>query len=208
MMLDIPFVKNENGAQCMQSAMASVLKYFGKDYSLEELDKLTGRTDDRWTSSCQGVLVLHELGLNVHYYSRAEIEPFLQGEPYVRKHFGPDAEEILKHADLDAWVKAAKKVLELNVFENKKLSWQEVEENINKGNPMIFLIDQNIVLDKLGEYAGHYVVLTGFDENYVYYHESGPNHLEANRKVSKEKFIAAWDAPANDNDLIIVASRT
>jgi hypothetical protein len=45
MLLNIPFYKNDNdGMQCMQVAMKSVLKYFlNKYFSLDELDILTKR---------------------------------------------------------------------------------------------------------------------------------------------------------------------
>ncbi|MDD4353852.1 MAG: hypothetical protein PHN56_05340, partial [Candidatus Nanoarchaeia archaeon] len=64
-MIDLPFYEND-GNSCMQACMRTAIKFFlNKEYSLRELDLLTKRKDDYWTWTPQGVIALHELGLDV-----------------------------------------------------------------------------------------------------------------------------------------------
>ena len=67
--------------------------------------------------------------------------------------------------------------------------------------------DNNVISGKKGQYQGHFVAITGFDDKYVCYHESGPNHPEPNKRVLKETFIEAWNANGTDNDVVIVFSK-
>ena len=62
---------------------------------MDELDRLTSRKPT-WTTTAQIVPTLYDFGLDVKYFSRSDIEPFLGGERYIREHFGSDAEKILK----------------------------------------------------------------------------------------------------------------
>lgn len=206
MLLKIPFYKNEgDGNQCLQVAIQSVLKYFcNRDYSLEELDTLTRRKKGFWTWTSQGVIVLREEGLGVKYYSRTDLKPFLKGEPFIRKHFGKDAEKMLAFTDLPITLESINKLLKLNIFERRTLSFAEVESHLTQGHVPIMLIDHNKIVGKDGLYQGHFVVVTGFDADYVFYHDSGPQHPEANKKVRKSTFIEAWNANGTDNDVVLV----
>jgi len=209
MRLNIPFYKNdEEGNQCVQVAMKTVLKYFlKKDYSLDKLDKLTGRREGKWTWTFQMVPVLHDLGLKVKFYSKEDIEPYLEGEPFIRKHFGKDAGKVLKHSDVDVIANSARNTLKYNVFEKKVLSFDEIEQHIKENHVSLVVIDHNKIVGKKGLYQGHFVVITGFDKDYVYYHEPGPKNPEPNKKILKEVFIEAWDANGTDNDIVIVFGR-
>ena len=206
MILKIPFYKNDgNGNQCMQVAMKCVLKYFlDKDFPLEELDKLTSRKENLWTYTSQIVSVLHDFGLDLKFYSKEELEPFLEGEPFIRKHFGKDADKILKFTDVLTVVKATEKLLNYDIFEKRILSLNDIQEHIKQGHIPMVLIDYNKIIRKNDFYQGHFVVVTGFDEKHIYFHESGPTNAEPNKKVKKEFFEEAINANGTDNDCVIV----
>ncbi|MFH1452009.1 MAG: C39 family peptidase [archaeon] len=206
MILKVPFYKNDgDGNQCMQVSMKSILKYFlDKDFSLEELDNLTGRKENLWTYTTQIVSVLYCLGLDLKFYSKEELEPFLEGESFIRKHFGKDAEKILKFTDVPVVVKSTKNLLNYNLFEKKILSLDEIEKHILEGHVLLVLVDYNKISRKEGNYQGHSVVITGFDDDYIYFHESGPSNPEPNKKVSKKIFEEAMNANGTDNDCVVV----
>jgi len=209
MRLNLPFYENEgDGSQCMQVAMQIVLKHFlNKEYSLEELDSLTKRKKGKWTSTSQIVSALYDLGLDVKFYSKEDLEPFLEGEPFIRKHYGKDADKILKFIDLPVVIDSIKNLLNYSVFEKKKLDFSEIEEHMKKGRVPLMLIDHNKITGKDDKYQGHFVVVTGFGEESVYYHESGPKAPEPNKNVPKSKFIEALNANGTDNDTVIVYGR-
>jgi len=202
MLVDIPFyINNKQGNQCLQVTMKTVIKHFlNKDISLEELDKLTGRKDHFWTYTTQAITVLHDLGLKLKYYSIEEFEPLLEGEPYIKKHFGKNAERILKFTDLPVLIKSIKKSLELDIFEKKALKLDDLEEYLEKGAISIINIDYNYI--KEGLFVGHYVIITGFDNDHIYFHNSGPDNPTPNQKVKKDILLKAWDAA--ERDVIVV----
>ena len=209
MILKIPFYENNgDGNQCMQVGMKCVLKHFlDKDFPLDELDKLTGRKENLWTYTSQIVSVLYDLGLDLKFYSKEELEPFLEGEPFIRKHFGKDADKILKFTDVPTVVKATEKLLNYNIFEKRILSVKDIEEHIKQGHVPMVLIDYNKIVRKEDFYQGHFVVITGFDEEHIYFHESGPKNAEPNKKVKKEFFEEAINANGTDNDCVIVCGK-
>jgi hypothetical protein len=147
MLLDLPFYKNDkNGNQCLQISMKIALEHFlGKKYTLEELDKFTGRKDDFWTWTVQIVSVLHELGLHVKFYSSEPIKPLLGGENYIKQHFGKHAQKILEKTDIQTIVKVVKNLIESNLFEKKKLDFKEVEMLVKMGCIILLLIDYNVL---------------------------------------------------------------
>ncbi len=206
MMISVPFYENDSdGKQCMQVTMRSVIKhFFNRNISLAELDKLTGRKEGFWTWTHQIVPVLYDLGLKVKNYGASDLRPFLEGEPYIRRTYGKDAEKMLKFTDMTVMLSTLKKMLKYDLFEKRVLQFSELEDHIKQGHVPLLLIDNNKITGKDDLYQGHFVILTGFDEEYVYYHDSGPKHPEPNRKVLKSVFIDAWSANGADNDTVIV----
>jgi len=209
MRLDIPFYPNtEDGNQCFQVAMQVVLKHFSnKEYSLSELDELTQRKPGKWTWTPQIVPVLHDLGLDIRFFSATSLEPYLEGKPFIHRHFGKDAEVMLKYTDVDILVNSIKKLLRYDLFEKRKLTFEEIEQHIIQGHVPLVIIDFNKLVEREGPYQGHFVVITGFDDEFVYYHESGPHNPTPNRKVPKQNFINGLNANGTDNDVVIVLGR-
>ena len=206
MINNIPFYKNdEDGNQCLQVATRSAIKHFlNKDYSLEELDRLTGKKANFWTYTSQIASVLHDVGLKIKYYSKEALEPFLEGESYLRKHYGKNADKILKFTNVPTVVESIENLLTYDIFKQKKISLSSIEEEIKKGYVPIVLIDNNIIIKKDDYYQGHAVVITGFDNEFIYYHDSGPSNPTSNKRIDKKIFIKAMDSNGTDNDCIIV----
>ena len=185
----------------MQIAMQSVIQYFLNEvYTLDELDKVTGRRKGKWTAVSQGVLGLYQLGLKAEAYCASD-------EPDLRVRYGKDAEKIIKNLDMAVAEEYSEKAVENNLIQVKRLRFDEIEKDIEEGYVPIMVIDLNVILDgKSRSYNGHSVVVTGFDEKYVYYHEpgyflSGPR---AHKRVPKKLFLKAWNANGTDNCVIIV----
>jgi len=204
-MLNVPFYANTgDGSQCYQVAMQSALKYFlSEDFSVETLDKLTNRKKDKWTATTQIVPALYELGLKVRYYSKTELEAALSGEKYIRETYGADADKVLKIVDVDALVESARTLLKYDLFEQKVLSLEEIEEHVRKKHVPLVLIDWNKIIGR-PSYQGHFGVITGFDEENIYFHQSGPATPTPNMKITKSTFMEAWNVKGTDNDIVMV----
>lgn len=148
--------------------------------------------------------MLDDVGLKVKFYSKENLEPFLEGEKFYRKRYGKDADKILKFVDVPIVTKSIEKLLNYDIFEKKKISISEIEQYIKENSVPLVLIDNNKIIRKKGFYQGHAVVITGFDDKYIYYHDSGPHNPTPNKKVKKKLFVEAMDANGTDNDCIIV----
>ena len=48
------------------------------------------------------------------------------------------------------------------------------------------------------------MVVSGFDDEYIYFHQSGPTSPTPNEKVKKGVFVEAMDANGTDNDCVVV----
>ena len=206
MIIDLPFYENDaDGNRCAQVCAKIVLEHFlGMDYSLDELDELMKRKIGKATYTTQVVGVLYDLGLDLKYYSGSELEPFLEGEEYIRRHYGKDAEKILRFSDVPVAVESIRKVLDKGIFENKKLSLEEIMGFIEMGAVPIVLIDYNKIIGRDDFYQGHTIVVTGFDDENIYFHQSGPSSPTPNMKVRKDVFVEAMDANGTDNDCVVV----
>jgi hypothetical protein len=205
-MLSIPFFENNSdGSQCMQVTMKSVIKYFlDEDISLAVLDEQTGRRDNLWTRTSQGVIALHELGLHVRFFSNTDIRPFLWGEAYIKDHYGEDAQSILSSTDIPALISSINSLLTHDIFEQKMLWIAALEDAVKQGHVPIVLIDANKINWNKNWFQGHYVIVTWFDDDHIFYHDSWPKHAEPHKKTAKIKFLEAMQANGTDNDVILV----
>lgn len=205
-MLDVPFYMNttSDGNQCYPVAMRSVIKYFlGKDLELERLDELIKRRPRKLAAATYIVPVLHELGLEVRFFSRSPLEPNLGGAKYIRDTYGQDAKRILSMTDVEVLVESTKRTINQGLFEQKVLSMSEIEGHLRNGHVPIALVDWNKVVGK-ASYEGHVLLITGFDAENLYVHQSGPSDPTPNLRISKKTFLEAWNANGTDNDIVIV----
>jgi hypothetical protein len=206
-MLDVPFYANTtgDGNQCAQVAMRGIVKYFlGKEMSVEDLDNLTRRTEGHWTYTTQVAPALYNLGLKVKYFSKTDFTPFLQGESYIRQHYGDAAEQILKYTDIDSLIWSIENIKNYDLFELRVPKFEEIEEHIIEGHVPMVLVDYAKLSGKNGPFVGDYVNMTGFDSESVYFHNSYQGNPTPNMKIEKSKFIDAWNANGTDNDLVVV----
>ena len=206
MKIDVPFYTNDgNGKQCMQVAMQCVLKHFlHVEYSLEELDHITKRKDEYWTWTSQVAVALDDLGLSVQYYSKSAMDGFLGGEDYIHQFFGTDAQKILENTDLPVVLESIEELLRRDIFVQRDLPFSDIEDALQSGYIPLMLIDHNVLVRREDFYHGHFVVVTGFDDESAFYHESGPLDPTEHKKVDKSVFIDAWNANGTDKDAVLV----
>lgn len=208
--LDIPFYKNDEAwLQCVQVIMKTAIKYFlNKDYSLEELDEITWRKWEFWTWYSQAIPPLYNLWLYVKEYVLRNREYYLRWEEYVKElliNSPEDAKAIIDHTDMSVFINSVKEVIKYNAYENKKISINDLEEFIDKWYLVVINVDWNILYNITWPFEWHALILTGYDKNSFYYHESGPTNPEANRIVQKNTLTeAAWLGTIYQ-DIIIVS---
>ena len=205
-MLNLPFYKNTgDGNQCAVIAIKIAAKHFlEKSYSLKKLDKLIGRPPGKWTWNEQIITGMDKIGLEAKYYGNVDVKKLLDGKKFILKRYGKSAKKILSKINLPAVKRSAKYVIKNNLVEKRKLTPREIEAHIKKGHIAVLPVNWNIIKKRKGLYQGHMLVLTGFDKNNIYCHNSGPHNPEKNMKINKKLFLKGWNAPEISSDIIIV----
>ena len=78
LIVDVPFVRNEDNVHCFQSCLSMVLQYLVLDKRLEfeEVDSITGYIEGNATWEMKGLLYLHQNGLDVRVINDFDYQRF------------------------------------------------------------------------------------------------------------------------------------
>lgn len=194
MHVDIPFTVNPDGWHCIHAAMQGVIKHFTNDYvSMDFLNALMNPDHEMWVWPFQAVKSMDELGLFVRLFSTYNLGSFQSAESIKESFPG-------RYCDLTCINSVRESIAYIqlnNLFENKNLSLSEIEGFIARGCVPIVMMGCR---EKLGKY----VILTGYDSDNLYYHDSGPEGAEPHKRVSKKDFINCWRETPSNNVAIIV----
>jgi len=190
---NVPFTKNPDQLHCVHAAMHGVIKHFsGEYYSLNYLNALMNPEHDMWVWPFQAVKALNEAGMFVRLFSQYDSKTFSSIDSLKAsfpKHAGLTSIESLQES--------CNFINDNALHEKRVLSLSEIDKLIHDGCvPIVLLGSKN--------HLGKYVVLTGYDEKNFYYHESGPEKAEPNKKMSKERFLEKWDRQPSNNMVIVV----
>ena len=215
MLLKIPFhIATGDENRCYEAAMLSAIAYFIPEttLTLEQLDRLVERKPGKWTYTQQIVPVLYDLGLDVQFYSEEPLGPLAETDGMLESlhRANPSVESfdyVLRHTDLEVAVRAAKNCMRYRVFTQRRVEWTMIEAELERSHVPLLLIDYNLLVGRKGPFQGHFVALTGFDKEHIFYHENSERHAKPNMAVDRERFRMAWDNPGTGHDLVIVAGR-
>ncbi|MEK6889408.1 MAG: hypothetical protein AABW80_04870 [Nanoarchaeota archaeon] len=147
-----------------------------------------------WT--IQVALAAAEMGYSVDFYSKS-LKPNKENlslEFY--KRYSADFEKLEK------WLRELNKI---GKSEEKELKLEELLGKINKESLAIVLVDWNMVSGKEEKgYQGHFVVITGYDEENVYLNVSRIKDSNKDFPVKRELFDRARKAKGTDEEIVII----
>lgn len=182
---------------CFQAVVKMLLKYYfpKENYSWEQLDNITAKVKDLWTWPMAGFLWLKEKGLEVRMIEIFDYGEFAErGKDYLREFYGEDvAKAQIKHSDIQQERKLAKEFIKKVKIENRLPDVQEIK-NLLTDNYIISCNVNSRRLNNKDGYAGHFVIIKGFDNKHFFIHDPGLPPLE-NRKITCAKFHEAWTYP-------------
>lgn len=173
------------------------LKYLmpQKEYSWEELDKLTAKKEGLWTWPLAALIRLRSMGFEVVNIERFDYDRFgKEGEAYLYEFYGDEVGMAQsQHSDLpheQQWAKAFTKNVST---QTRSPTIDDIKKFVQNGWVVITNINARKLNQKRG-YAGHFVVIVGYDEDKIIIHDPGLPPLE-NRAVPVETFERAWAYP-------------
>ena len=193
---EILYFKQPDDTHCFQACLKMILKYFfpEKDFSYEELDKISDKAKDKYTWFCAAAVKVKKMGLRVKAYSNFDYNEFIKnGAEYIRKKYDKEiAERTIEMSDIKSEIENAREMIKEHIYELKELSFKDIENWFKENYMVILLVDSNMINNEPG-YEGHFVVLIGIDDNNVYVHDPARISGSANRKINKDLFKKAWE---------------
>lgn len=215
MQLTIPFYPNQatpshpEGAYCQEMSLKMLLGYFEptRIYELAELEKITDRTPEKSGWEMAYTLWLMEHGYEVKRFSAFDYKAFQKkGLEYIREEYGDETAEW-QNANSDvpkAQAQVASYLARVDLV-SKKPTIEDIKQVMQDGYLVKVAVDSGD-LNNLGNYVGHFVVVTGYDDTSIWFHDPGLPPLE-NRHVSYELFQKAMDSFGGEMDAIRLKSQ-
>ena len=203
---EVPFYSNTvDNTHCFQVVLKMVLKFFllNREFSWEELDKITAKVDGLWTWPSAGLLWLQNNGFEVIDVEAFDYSIFVKEKgKYLIDMFGREVgESQIKFSELDQEVTYAKELMEKVHPEVRVPRFEEIREFLNNGYLVVCNINACALYDKNG-YSGHFVLVKGTSDDTVILHDPGlpPNK---DKEVNLSVFERAWAYPDKNAKNII-----
>lgn len=210
-MLEIPFYPCEK-RRCAQAAMKSALKAImpERDFSFEELDELTKHSTRCMTSLPQVAMGFMKLEVNFRYYAKPGWANAVLANDFtglIRKRFRELSEVILARTDLDSLKYSLNYIAkDPRVIEREEdITLEDIENMVTKNEIPICIVNYDIISGNRSQFGGHSLIITGFENDQVIYHDSGPVNPAPNKRVSREVLEGARDLCFFDHGLIVVS---
>jgi len=197
MKLKVPFLKQTTGLNCGPVALQMILSYFGGDPGLGVLEERVGIKEGKGVSTIQIALASKLSGFKTKLLTKT-LE-------FDESHMETDFYKKYK-SEMDDIEKLVARAREIGVgLEKKEVELDELLGNMSEDSLIIVLLDWDVVKGQIEKgYQGHFVVVTGWDDENVYVHNHGLNDSEEDVGISRGVFDTARKAKGTDEDFVVV----
>lgn len=205
----VPFYANTlDDTHCFQAALRMVMKHCWpeRDYSWEELEKITAKVEGLWTWPMSGMLWLREQGMEVKHMEVFDYEKFAEeGGQYLIDQYGEEVGKAqIEHSDIKQEKRFAREFVKKIETVRTIPAIDDIKTLLEEEYLLICNVNSRALINEEG-YAGHFVVVKGFDDTHLLIHDPGlPPHK--NNRVGLDIFEKAWAYP-NERAKNIMAFR-
>lgn len=198
MRINVPFIPQTANMNCGPAALRMVFSFFDKDYAMPELENACGLENGKACGTIQMAIAAAKLGFKAELYSTSlEFNKDNLEEEFYKEYGGEDLMEQSLQFFEDA--------RELGVvFKEISITLDELFMLVSPESVPIVLVDWNVISGKGGIYQGHFLSVVGYDEKYVYVHNSGPQDAREFLPIEKEIFDKARKAKGTDEDILVI----
>lgn len=198
MIYNVPFISNtSDDLHCQQAAYMMVLKFFRPETNIdfEAWDEITGFEKNKGTWATASLLWFKDQGFKVKHLSLFNMEKFVKkGGEYLIESAGEKVGQWqIQHSNLPLEQKRAKQLINSGIYVEKEPTKQDIIKFLDDGYLARVLVNARKLNNKKG-YAGHAVVVIGYDDNGFTLHDPGLPPQQR-RKVSFQNFENAWADP-------------
>jgi hypothetical protein len=199
MKIEIPFIKSEKDNECGQRVLQMVLAHFGEEHSIEEVGKLERTLPSGLTWTAGIAVAAKKLGFPVKMISTTNFSHNDDEIEFYKKNSNDEGQRVLFELIEES------KVLRVEIIE-RDMSIEELENLLSNDSIPIVLVNWFCLAEQEG-YHGHFLVLSGFDEEYIYVHNPGIASAQAFLPIKKESFVKAWEYKGTDKDVVLVGRK-
>lgn len=121
---------------------------------------------------------------------------------YICKYYSTiSSERLLKETDINDLENAVQESKNSNQYLTKDITLETILDNVHRNSIVIVWVCFDILYGRTTEkgFNAHYIIITGFDQAYVYIHECGGIHNppEANKQIPRDRFLKALGPDPN-----------
>jgi len=210
MRLNIPFYAafptpgHPEGVHCVETSLKMILGYFEpkKEYSIKELETITGKQPEKGSWSFQWSLWFSDHGYKIKHYTTFDFEAFrAEGIDYIRREYGDEvADWQAQNSDVELARTQAKDFVSKVEIVPKKPTIDDIRNEHKDSSVVKPMVNSRVLNDQAG-YEGHSVVILDVDDKNIWFHDPGLPAQE-NRKVTHELFQKAMDSFGGEMDVI------
>jgi ABC-type bacteriocin/lantibiotic exporter with double-glycine peptidase domain len=199
MKLNIPFISSR-GFECGQTCVAMMIKYYYPDFepNFDDFNRIIGHRKDMYTFLSQDVLLLDHFGVKAKCFSSKDY--FKNEQEFIENWGEQNWKEQKKYVDLENHEKNRVKMLSLRLFEKREHTLEQLLEYTKQKYLVCLCIDWNTLSGQEGGYQGHFVIISGIDDEDVLIHDPDVGPYQ---KYSFDILKKAYSHLVIDNDAIV-----
>lgn len=178
-----------------------------KKYSLEEIEQITGKQPEKATWGMHWSIWFANHGYDVKHYTSFDYKAFQKlGVKYIEDAYGVEvAKWQADNSDLKEAQEQTSEFLERIDVIIRHPTITDIHEAMNNGYLVKASVNQKLLNGEDG-YIGHSVVVTGIDNENVWFHDPGLPAFK-NKKILMNKFQDAMDSFGGEIDIIKKVAR-
>ena len=196
MKISVPFYKSKKDIDCGPSALRMALAYFGERYTLKKISQEERQINTGLVWSVGIARASKILGFPTKFISTTNFSHEESDIDYYKKYSNNKAKIILRELSEEI------KKIGVDVQE-KNMTLEELLSYVSKNSIPIVLVNWYIIAGKDG-FSGHFVPVTGYDEENVYIHNPGIASAMPYLPMKRDVFLRAWESKGTDKDAVVI----
>ena len=197
MKLKVPLYINKH-YDCGPVCLEMIFDFFGQKKSFEEIQQVVNPEKSGATLTIGLAKAAQHFGFQTTFYTKQLVNEELFTHEFYQEVTNGEEEYFKKIKVLTAECES----LGVNIYE-KTLTLKDITKKISEDCLAIIILDWGVIKG-LDKYHGHFVVITGYDEDNIYVNQPGPSNPDTNMKISRELFDRARKAPGTDEDIMFI----
>lgn len=201
--LDIPFVKSR-GFECGQACAAMIIKYYYPEFEVnfDKINEIIHHEKGKYTFPLQLAILLDTLNINTKCFSSDDYKTQSEDPDQFKRWWGDDYDSNIGNLNREMfdWVSVMGKKLGLLTIKNT--NFEELIEHYKGGHVVAIPIDWNTLTGNVGQYVGHFVIITFVDKQKDLVYVNDPD-VGKDQKHKLSLLKKSWEHPAIIDDYII-----